>query len=132
MTEELFRDFWWIIFPIFGMAMAWGGMASSERKSAKVLDLIRSYTDRGKEPPPELVSLAAKNLSEDDDASPTRTPAQLSLRSFFFFAGLAAGFAVAYALTRATEDWSWVFIAAAVAFAVIAFGALVQLFVGRK
>ncbi len=22
MSEELFRDFWWLIFPIFGMVMA--------------------------------------------------------------------------------------------------------------
>ncbi len=21
MTEELFRDYWWLIFPVFGMAM---------------------------------------------------------------------------------------------------------------
>lgn len=131
MAEELFRDFWWMIFPIFGMAMAWGGMASNEYKSGKVIDLIKSYTDQGKEPPPELVQLVAKGLSDDDDA-PSRTPIQSHVRTFFFFAGLAAGFSVAYAFTRATEDWSWVFIAAAVAFAVIAFGALVQLFIGRK
>jgi hypothetical protein len=39
MTEELFRDFWWLIFPIFGMAMAVWGMA---RDNAREDDLVRN------------------------------------------------------------------------------------------
>ena len=31
MTVELFRDFWWLMFPIFGMVMAVWGMARENR-----------------------------------------------------------------------------------------------------
>ncbi len=32
MSEELFRDFWWLMFPIFGMVMAVFGMLQENRR----------------------------------------------------------------------------------------------------
>ncbi|MGE0739894.1 MAG: hypothetical protein AB7O98_01020 [Hyphomonadaceae bacterium] len=32
MSEELFRDYWWLMFPVFGMIMAAWGMASEGRR----------------------------------------------------------------------------------------------------
>lgn len=47
MSEELFRDFWWLIFPVFGMIMAVMGMAQENRR----IDAIdeRARRDRGGE-----------------------------------------------------------------------------------
>ncbi len=132
--EELFRDFWWLIFPIFGMGMSVWGMAHSERRSRNVIDLIRTYTDQGKAPPPELLQLAAKSLEGDEDSSPStpQSARQSNAWTFFLFAGLAAGFATGYAFASPTEDWAWVFLAVAVTMAVMAAGALVMLVLGAK
>jgi hypothetical protein len=133
--EELFRDYWWLIFPIFGMFMATRGMWHSEKKTGDLVALIKTYTDHGKEPPPELLRLAAARLQSDDGDDAPATP-QSRRRgwawTFFLFAGLAAGFATGYALASPTEDWAWVFLAVAVAMAVMAVGALVMLVFGEK
>lgn len=39
MTEDLFRDFWWLIFPVFGMVMAlWGMIRDGGRQDAILRD----------------------------------------------------------------------------------------------
>ncbi len=130
--EELFRDFWWLMFPIFGMFMAATGAFTSERRTKNVVDLIKTYTDRGQEPPAELLKLAAKDWDEEGNVSSPQTQAQSNVWTFFTFAALAAGFSVAYAFIQKTEDWAWIFLAVAAGMAVMAVGALVMLFVGRK
>jgi hypothetical protein len=129
--EDLFRQFWWLIFPLFGMGMAVLGMFTSERRSRDVIALIKSYTDQGKEPPPELLRLAAKDWDEDGIVKSEASRAQGNGWTFFTFAALTAGFGVAYFFTR-YQDWSWVFLAVASGMAVFAVGGLVMMFVGRK
>ncbi len=41
MTEELFRDYWWLIFPVFGMAMWAFGRASEARLEDETLRWAR-------------------------------------------------------------------------------------------
>ena len=133
--EELFRDYWWLIFPIFGMFMAVRGMAYSEHKTRNAIDLIKTYTDQGKEPPAALLQLAAEGLREEHDGASPSTPQSRRrdwVWTFFLFAGLAAGFATGYAFASPTEDWAWLFLAVAVAMAVMALGALVMLVLGEK
>lgn len=130
--EDLFRDFWWLMFPIFGMFMAASGAFTSERRTRNVVDLIKTYTDRGQEPPAELLKLAAKDWDEEGNVTSPQSRAQSNGWTFFTFAALAAGFSVAYAFIQKTEDWAWIFLAVAVGMAVMAVGALVMLFVGRK
>ncbi len=65
--EGLFIRFWWLIFPIFGMLMALWGMASTERRSRRAMDLIDSYVRQGKEPPAELLKIAS-GADEDGGA----------------------------------------------------------------
>ncbi len=128
--EELFRDFWWLIFPIFGMAMAFRGNASTERSQQRVLDLIRSYTDRGKEPPPELLAMAQRGLDEAVDAAggPGKND---HAWTFVIFAALAAGFGVGWYVSRG-EDYAFAFLIITVTMGVLALGSLVILLFGRK
>jgi hypothetical protein len=131
--EDLFRDYWWLIFPIFGMYMAVRGMSHSERNTRNVIDLIKTYTDQGKEPPAELLQLAARGLQDDDNAPETPQSRRRGwIWTFFLFAGLAAGFATGYAFASPAEDWAWLFLAVAVAMAVMALGALAMLMFGGK
>ncbi len=41
--EELFRDFWWLMFPIFGMVMAILGVS---REDARILREAREKLER--------------------------------------------------------------------------------------
>ena len=54
--EELFRSYWWLVFPfswiVFGAFQSW--LAYRARRDA--LDLLRSYAKAGREPPPALVA----------------------------------------------------------------------------
>jgi|GEM_PF-3462368 len=46
MTEELFRDFWWLIFPVFGMVMAFVGLLQDGANRDRVLDNARRELER--------------------------------------------------------------------------------------
>jgi len=53
--DELFRDFWWLAFPLaWGLAAMWQGWLG-ERRRRDALDLVRAYADKGQAAPPELV-----------------------------------------------------------------------------
>jgi hypothetical protein len=54
--EELFRSYWWLVFPlswgVFGVFQSW--LAYRARRDA--LDVLRFYAEAGHEPPPALVA----------------------------------------------------------------------------
>lgn len=130
--EDLFRDFWWLMFPIFGMLMAVSGTFSSERRTRNVIELIKTYTDRGQEPPAELLKLAAKDWDEEGVTTSPQSRQQNAGWSFFTFAALAVGFGVAYYFIRQSDEWAWIFLAIAAGMAVMAVGGFVMMFLGRK
>jgi hypothetical protein len=45
---ELFRDFWWLMFPVFGMVMAAWGMARDRRDADEVIARARRDLEGGK------------------------------------------------------------------------------------
>jgi hypothetical protein len=126
---EFLHNFWWLIFPIFGMYMAVQGSRSQDRRTRDAITLIKSYTDQGKEPPPELMQLVSKNLqSEDGDGGDSKNGGAWT---FVIFAGLAAGFFAGWYLNQG-EGYEWVFLSVAVAMSVLGLGALIILIFGRK
>jgi hypothetical protein len=127
---EFFRDFWWLMFPLFGMLMAVMGMFQSERQQRTMIDLIKSYTDQGKEPPPELLKLAAQSL-ESEQKQQNSSDVHSRAWSVIVFTALAAGFGVGYFTVQA-EDWSWAFLLVTVVMSIMAVGALLILIFGRK
>jgi hypothetical protein len=46
MTEELFRDFWWLMFPAFGMVMAIFGMVRDNGYRDHVIRQARENLER--------------------------------------------------------------------------------------
>ena len=126
---ELFVGYWWLTFPMVGMLMAVIGMFEDDRRSAKTMDVIKSYVDQGKEPPPELLKLVTKDADSaawrDDDGGGSRG------WTFIVFAALAAGLGTGYYFVRA-EDWAFAFLIGAVATGVMAVGALFILIFGRR
>jgi hypothetical protein len=56
--EDLFRDFWWLLFPIGWMVYAAIGSVMAEGRRREALKLVASYQANGREPPAELMRLA--------------------------------------------------------------------------
>lgn len=65
--EDMFRQFWWLIFPLgwfaFGAYQSW----LSYRANRDTLDLIKTYAEAGREPPPELLAKLSKRWNDGDD-----------------------------------------------------------------
>lgn len=125
----LFKQFWWLIFPIFGMLMAIWGMISSERRAREAMGLIKSYVDQGKDPPQELVDLAAGG--EDYHHGQRHSSGEHRAWSFITFAALAVGFGAGYYAVR-QEDYAFAFLIVALIMGVMALGALMLLLFSSK
>lgn len=128
--EQLFYSFWWLIFPVFGMAFAFVGMIQSEGRSRKVMELIKSYVDQGKEPPPELLRMARDPSDYDMGWSGAPRGQHGNAWSFVVFAALAAGFAVGWWFVQ-EESFAFAFLIVAVTMGVLSLGALLILLLGR-
>lgn len=65
--EDMFRQFWWLIFPlswfVFGAYQSW----LSYRANRDTLDLIKTYAQSGREPPPELLAKLNRRWNDGDD-----------------------------------------------------------------
>lgn len=56
--EELFRDFWWLLFPIGWMVYAAIAALMGEGRRREAMKLVATYQQNGKEPPVELMRAA--------------------------------------------------------------------------
>jgi hypothetical protein len=128
--EELFVRFWWLIFPLFGMVMALWGMASSERRSRRAMDLIDAYVRQGKEPPAELLSIAS-GADEDGGAGTSQSRGQATVWTLVTFTAIAAGFGVGYQFVQ-TEKYAFAFLIVAVTMGVLAVGSALILLFGPR
>lgn len=133
---DLFASYWWLMFPIFWMGMSVWRTLSGERRTNSVMRTIRAYVEQGKEPPPELLKLAARGDWDDDprvqrDPMAPQPPSRSNAWSFITFAAISAGFGTGYWLNRGAE-WSFAFLIVAVVMGVMALGALAILLSGRR
>jgi hypothetical protein len=53
----LFTRYWWLIFPLFWMVAASGRIWTRHNEAGRILDMIKTHTDQGKEPPASLVEM---------------------------------------------------------------------------
>jgi len=125
---DFLTNYWWLIFPIFGMYMAVQGTRAQERRTRDAITLLKTYTDQGKEPPPELLRTISKGLEGEAEEGGDKNGAAWS---FFLFLALAAGFGAGWRLNLG-EGFEWVFFCLALGMGVMALGALLILLFGRK
>src|SRR5258708_24416592 len=88
-----FSHFWWLIFPLFWMVAVMARLWSRHTRANRALDIIKSYADQGKEPPPELL----KNLQGGTDGycgwgGGWRHSTERRLHRAFVFTALAIAF----------------------------------------
>jgi hypothetical protein len=118
--EELFVRFWWLIFPLFGIVWAFVELAQSGRRSKQAMDLIKTYVEQGKEPPSELLDIAAgdQSLASSGFAGQRNSPAPLVV----MFTAFAVGFGLLAYLFPGSEKTQTAFFVVAVTFGVLALG----------
>jgi hypothetical protein len=54
-VEQLFRDYFWIIFAVLGMIIPIVAIVSTFRTRQRELDILRTYAERGAEPPQQVL-----------------------------------------------------------------------------
>ena len=80
---QLFREFFWLIFPVLGMGIAFMAVAGEFGRQKRALDVLRTYAEKGVEPPPSVLAVLSR-ASSDKKRNP--------LANFAFFSNLALGF----------------------------------------
>jgi hypothetical protein len=125
--EDLFVRFWWLIFPLFGFLWAFVELAQSGRRSKRAMDLIQTYVEQGKEPPAELLDIAAGGESQPAFKSGD----QVSGMMVVIFTAIAVGFGLIsnFAQTQKTQE---VFFALAAVFGVLALGFFLMAMFGPR
>ena len=94
----LFSRFWWLIFPLFWMVMALAWAWSRHSRANRALDIIKTYADQGKDPPPELVKGLQDGMAGGycgrDGWYGWRYSPERRLNRALFFTALACAFAI--------------------------------------
>jgi hypothetical protein len=103
----LFNSYWWLILVLFWMGFAIAKHWLAHRRANHGLEILKSYVDQGKEPPPELLQYLRAPPRRD------RSPA-----NGYFLAILFAGLASAFAFIAQVEQEPHIY------FVVIIMGAL--------
>jgi hypothetical protein len=102
----LFTRYWWLIFPLFWMVMTlvWGW--SRHARANRALDILKSYADQGKDPPPELMkTLQSSDTSGWCGPRSWRSSPERRLHRTFLFGALAIAFAVLYFSHNSDDNW---------------------------
>jgi hypothetical protein len=144
--EDLFRSYWWLLFPLgFFIASAFDQLMRYQRHR-DTLDLIKSYTDQGKEPPAALVERVAGKLKVDeeaednedgwDDRAERRRYRRLRRRErswyqVVLFGVMAAGFGIA-SLTHVYPSASGAFLIVTFVMAALCLASLVTILTSRR
>jgi hypothetical protein len=98
--EDLFRSFWWLIFPIMGFAFGGFGMFMGYRAHRDRMELLRIYAEKGQTPPPEIAKAAESDPYDYGYGYGyrgrwARRGPYWEWRRFIVFASLAIGFGLA-------------------------------------
>lgn len=96
--EDLFRSYWWLLFPL-GWMIA-GGFSSllNYRRQKDTLKLIQTYVDKGQEPPESLMKVLDRPIDSDTEFFHGRGCGRRGEGSWFsvvLFGVMAAGFGYA-------------------------------------
>jgi hypothetical protein len=83
--------FWWLIFPLFWMVAAIARLWSRHSRANRALDIVKSYADQGKDPPPELLKTLQYSPGDCGGRYWRRSPEERLGRAFLF-AALACAF----------------------------------------
>lgn len=132
--EDLFRQFWWLLFPLFGMGMGFYGMWIGQRRRRDTIELLKVYAQKGEAPPEAL--LKAINRSDDDWDWGGHGMSEPKRRSYSDWNNvvlfLALGVAFTFAAIYGPGSADWAFVMVAIIMGGLAIGSLVVALLKRR
>ena len=131
--EQLFTQFWWLIFPIgFGIMGAYNSYLGY-RRQRDALNLLKTYAEKGQEPPEALLKVLQRPLDDDgwDGQSPGRHRPTNYWSLFGLFTALSLGFLGASEMTNMDGD-SGAFLVVAFTMGAVAVWALISALTSRR
>ncbi len=99
--EDLFRSYWWLLFPLAWFVSAGFSSFLNYRRQKDTLKLIQTYADKGQEPPAALLKVLDRPIDADTEmfhgghSGSSGRPGDGSWFSVVLFGVMAAGFAYA-------------------------------------
>ncbi len=85
---ELFRQFFWLIFPVLGMGVGAFAIWNEFSRQKKALEVLKVYAEKGQEPPESVMRILSQASAPGSDRR-SRNP----MAGAVFFGVLSAGFA---------------------------------------
>ena len=67
---DLFRQFFWIIFPVFGMCMGAFAIWNEFSRQKKALEVLKIYAEKGTEPPESVRAIERRTARSADVQDP--------------------------------------------------------------
>jgi hypothetical protein len=125
---DLFRQFWWLIFPLWWMVLRLVRTFRQQSSQDRALEVLRIYASRGAEPPPEVLKAVTEASTMDPMAPHYRqSPSTLSGAwwTFFVFAALAGGFGYG-SYMFGDNDAHTPFMIVAIIMSILAFGSFIM------
>lgn len=91
--EDIFRSYWWLLFPLGFMLIGAFNSFLTYRRQQETLKLIKTYADKGQEPPPALLKVLEQPIDDDKWSGGGRSPAgEGSWFTAILFGVMALGF----------------------------------------
>ena len=125
--EDLFRQFWWLMFPLAGLVYGLVGMMQQSRNQSRALDVLKTYAEQGKEPPAEVLKALSEHSDVDFSHKSARNPSGPAMSAwwtFFVFLALTAGFGVG--MNGFGDDARSAFLTVTIVMGVLAAGAFIM------
>lgn len=98
--EDLFRSYWWLLFPLAWFVIGAFTSFLNYRRQKETLNLLRTYAEKGQEPPEALLKVLNRPIDSDTEffGGAYDRPSRRNEGSWFsvvLFGLMAAGFGYA-------------------------------------
>ncbi|WP_428149075.1 hypothetical protein [Brevundimonas sp.] len=127
---ELFQGYWWLLFPLGWFIFGGFNAMVNYYRQKNVLKIIKTYADRGEQPPESLLKIVEQPLDDRHEYTPSTRMDDGNWFSVVLFGIMAVGFGYA--------SWSNIY-GAGDAFLIVAFvmgalaaASLVSSLLGRR
>lgn len=65
--EDLFREYWWLLFPLAWFVSSGVSRFLNYRRQRETLNLLRTYAEKGQEPPEALLKVLDRPIDSDTE-----------------------------------------------------------------
>ena len=93
--EDLFRSYWWLLFPLSWFIFGGFNAVMNYYRQKNVLKIIKTYADRGEQPPESLLKIVEQPIDDRHEYQPGTKMDDGNWFSVVLFGIMAVGFGYA-------------------------------------